>query len=162
MPRINILQLGTRGVDMKSNPLLLGNKKLHAATNMVFEEGVLRTRPGFRYSATGATGQFQGASEYRPSKGISAGRFSSADDSVAIAAGGVLFVDGTPVAANLAAGASYHIYQAENYLIAQCESARTLWWDGSKITESPGMSEQDWNDPEPPLFVDDYAPPELT
>lgn len=72
MSRINILGIETRGVDMKSSPLLLGNTKLHAATNVVFEESVVRTRPGFRYYNLVAQGQFQGASAYRPNEGLSA------------------------------------------------------------------------------------------
>lgn len=72
MSRVNILGIETRGVDMKTSPLLLGNKKLHAATNVVFEESVVRTRPGFRYYDLGAQGQFQGAAVFRPQEGLSA------------------------------------------------------------------------------------------
>ena len=74
--RINLLQLGTQGVDMKTNPLLLTNQKLRAATNLAFDEGVIRTRPGFRYESWGATGQFQGAGEFRPRVGISSNTLS--------------------------------------------------------------------------------------
>ena len=97
MSQLNILQLGTQGVDMKSNPLLLGNNKLHAATNMMFDEGVMRTRFGINYESLGAEGQFQGACEFRPQEGISANVVSDAASGLAVVADGILWFGGNPI-----------------------------------------------------------------
>lgn len=152
MSRINMLQLGTLGVDLRTNPLLLGNKKLHSSTNMVFEEGVLKTRPGFRYCPSGASGQFQGACEFRPQRGISSGTFSDVAAGVLIAAGGSIYFGGSKVASDLFTNkGEVNMYQAENYAIIQNIQTSTYWWDGNLLTKSPGMLEQDWNDPDTPL-----------
>lgn len=160
--KTNLLQLGTQGVDMKSNPLLLGNKKLHAATNLMFDEGVLRTRYGFRYESLGAEGQFQGACEYRPQEGISATVLSESESGIAVVADGVLWFNCNPISESLfdCAG-SVHLYQAENYLILQNPVSDTFWWDGvGELVRSPGMNEQDWNDPEVPVFEMEVVAPE--
>jgi hypothetical protein len=45
-----------------------------------------------------------------------------------------------------------HLFQAENWLIFQCRETDTFWWDGvAGLVRSPGMNEQDWNDPETPV-----------
>jgi hypothetical protein len=171
MSRLNILTLGTLGVDQKTNPLLLSaSRKLHTATNLVFEEGVVRTRPGFRYVSLKASGQFQGACEFAPAKGQSSGTFSETGAGIAWT------VDGVPMFTTLGDGCvcktvplsfdapfrckgEVHLYQAENYLILQNPETRTYWWNGSsEIVPSPGMAEQDWNDPEMPFLENDLTP----
>lgn len=140
-------------MDMKSNPLFLGNKKLHAATNLTFDEGVIRTRPGFRYSSLGAEGQFQGACEYRPQEGISSSKFSELDSGIAVVADGVLWFKCNPISEAIFDGTgSVNLYQAENYLILQNTETDTFWWDGDgELVRSPGMTEQDWSEPEVPV-----------
>ena len=162
MPTINLLSVETVGVDMKTNPLLLGNRKLHAATNLVFEEGVIRTRPGIAYHSLEVSGQFQGGCSYRPQYGLSAGTFSETGDGLALAVSGHVYhvsveADAPCPAVKLTASATYkgkgavHLFQAENHLVVQNPDTVTIWWDGEGVpTISPGMVEQEWNDPETP------------
>ena len=172
MSRINILSLETVGVDVKSNPLVLGNKKLHNATNIVFEEGVVRTRPGFRYVDLGVCGQVQGVCSYRPQSGLSAGTFGPELTGIALVVSGDLHfasVDGCGElqrSVRLTLSKTYqnkgavHLFQAENHLIVQNPETVTMWWDGEGIpTISPGMAEQDWNDPETPWDEVDLTAP---
>lgn len=158
--RINLLQLGTLGVDMKSNPLLLKNDKLHAATNLVFEEGVIKTRPGFIYSRTPASGQFQGAAEFRPRQGISSNRLSELYGGVVFVADGDVWAGCNKIGEGFFCKGDVNLFQAENYLILQCRETSTFWWDGaSGLVASPGMNEQDWNDPEMPKVEIEHATP---
>lgn len=157
MPRINILQLGTQGVDMKSNALLLGNKKLHAATNLVFDEDIIRTRPGFNYQSLGCSGQFQGAGEFRPRLGLSSKPLSEGEHGLAVVSDGNIWLNCENIGGDFCG--DVNIFQAENYLIFQNTGAATLWWDGVTLTSSPGMQEQDWNDPETPTHESDFTPP---
>lgn len=159
MGTINILNHATVGVDMKTHPLFLGNKKLHAATNMVFEEGVFRTRPGFRYHKLNASGQFQGAGLFTPSMGISSQAFGQALAGLVTVAGGKVRVNDTtggqitcnPVEVDcgegfICAGEAY-VFGAENYLIIQNRNSNTYWWDGvGPATVSPGMDSGTWED----------------
>ena len=150
--RINLLQLGTQGVDMKTNPLLLTNQKLRAATNLAFDEGVIRTRPGFRYESWGATGQFQGAGEFRPRVGISSNTLSILQGGVVVVADGEVWLGCDQIGDGFFCKGDVNVFQAENYLILQCKETSTFWWSGlGGLQESPGMNEQDWNDPEMPL-----------
>ena len=150
--RINLLQLGTQGVDMKTNPLLLTNQKLRAATNLAFDEGVIRTRPGFRYESWGATGQFQGAGEFRPRVGISSNTLSILQGGVVVVADGEVWLGCDQIGDGFFCKGDVNVFQAENYLILQCKETSTFWWNGlGGLQESPGMNEQDWNDPEMPL-----------
>jgi hypothetical protein len=154
MPRITLLSAGTTGVDLKTNPLFLGDKKLRFATNLVFEEGVIRTRPGFVHTPLNLSGQFQGACSYRPSEGISSGTFGSTGESLVLAVDGKLwsFSSCEPVAltedAPFRCKGDVQLFQAENYLIAQNTLTETYWWDGQQLTKSPGLNEQHWDDPE--------------
>ena len=150
MPRVTVIQSGMAGVDMKTDPLFLPQSRLAGATNMVFEEGVIKSRPGFRYHDLGIKGQFQGASVYSPSRGISHQPFADPYVALVTAVGGKLFYnlsdDGfcqDPVQItgddNLPSG-DIHIYQAENYLIVQSPHGNTLWWEGyGPFVVSPGL-----------------------
>ena len=138
------------GVDMTKNPLFLPKERLAGATNMVFEEGVIQSRPGIRYHDLGVKGAFQGASVYSPSRGLSHQPFADPYTALVVAAGGSL-------AYNLSEDCFFHppisikgdsdlgvedinIYQAENYLIVQSPFSNTLWWEGfGKYVVSPGL-----------------------
>jgi len=143
--------LGTAGVDMCQNPLALGAKKLAFACNLAFDEGVIRTRPGFRYHRLGASGVMQGAVHYSPSKGLSAMTFAPELSALVVVVGGnILIADATDGRVSclqrMCGTANFHgrgavwLYQAENYLIAQNPQANTFFWDGTGCwQQSPGM-----------------------
>jgi hypothetical protein len=154
MPKVTLFEAGTVGVDLKTNPLFLGKKKLHSATNLVFEEGVLKTRPGFRYLPLGCTGIFQGACEFFPKLGLSTASFSDLDGGMAVAVGGKLYFKcGVVKGVEFPCYGNVNLYQAENYLIIQHEESETYWWDGvNPPVKSMGMNEQDFNDPETPFL----------
>ena len=151
MSRINLINIETRGVDMKTNPLLLGNKKMHSATNLVFEEGVIKTRPGFRYKSLGCTGQFQGAGEFRPRKGLSATPLSESKSGFVVVADGKIWLNCNKIGEPFSCNGDVHVFQAENYLIFQNPNSSTFWWDGEKLTESPGMVDIDFEEIETPV-----------
>lgn len=151
MAKLSILGVETRGVDMRTNALLLGNKKLHAATNMVFEEGVIKTRPGFRYKSLGCSGQFQGSGEFRPRKGLSASPLSDSKSGLAVVTGGEIWFNCKKIGSPISCNGDVNVFQAENYLIFQNINSSTFWWDGDKLTESPGMQETDWDEVETPV-----------
>lgn len=153
MPKATLFEAGTIGVDLKTNPLFLGKKKLHAATNLVFEEGVLKTRPGFRYLPLGCTGIFQGACEFHPKRGLSTASFSEIEGGVVVAVGGKLYFNcGLVKGVEFPCHGNVNLFQAENYLIIQHAESETYWWDGvNSPVKSPGMNEQDFNNPETPF-----------
>jgi hypothetical protein len=163
--RVNLITNGTTGVDMKSNPLSLGNKRLRAATNIVFDEGNVRSRYGYTYRDMGISGQFQGVGEYRPSRGASAGSFGEEGSFLGVVADGFIYIydEATCIAQNL--GEYYpckgdvHVFQAENYLIFQNELGNTHWWDGVELTQSPGKIGVLWDDPEIECGYSIYTPP---
>jgi len=161
MPKATLFEAGTIGVDLKSNPLFLGKKKLHAATNLVFEEGVLKTRPGFRYNTLKCLGIFQGAAEFFPKRGTSTASFSEVEGGVAVAVNGKLYFKCKVVEGiSFPCSGNVNLFQAENYLVIQHAESETYWWDGvSAPVKSPGMQEQDWNDPEMPFVEIDLVRP---
>ena len=150
MPKINLLNIETRGVDMRTNPLLL-DKKLHAGTNLVFEEGVIKTRPGFRYKTLGCSGQFQGSGEFRPRRGLSAAPLSESKSGLVVVVGGEIWMNCKKIGDAFEGQGDVNIFQAENYLILQNNNSSTFWWDGETLTESPGMQETDWEEVETPV-----------
>lgn len=152
--KVNLLTVGTAGVDLKVNPLFVSNKKLANACNMTFDEGVMRTRPGIRYTSLRARGQFQGATEFRPARGISAESFG--DDLfrlVFVVGGGLLYQHEGCFVSSVGSGEEFRcagpvtLFQAENYVIAQSPCSDTYWWDNVTFTRSPGMNEEVWEDP---------------
>lgn len=172
MPIINILQIGTQGVDMKTHPLFLGNKKLHAATNLAFEEGKIRTRPGVNYHALGVSGQFQGACLFTPSLGISSQSFADPLAGLVTSAGGKVYINDTwgrischpleiACSEDFACRGEVNIFPAENYLVIQNQASNTHWWTGDgAATPSPGMAgDQYWLDPEPQRMC--FSPQEI-
>lgn len=152
MPTVNLITAETQGVDMQVNPLFLGLAKVHSATNMVFEEGRIHTRPGFRYLPLGLRGQFQGASTYAPSKGISFKPFSPEVSALISVVSGTAHVNDTTTGClaclptpicetdKFRCAGDVHVFQAENYLILQSPATNTYWWTGEECAvESPGI-----------------------
>lgn len=168
MSRLNLFShLETRGVDMKSNALFLGNKKLHAATNFVNEEGVWKTRPGFRYYDLQVSGDFQGVCEFFPQRGLSFSPLSEAKSGlVTVVNGNLIFHPSDQLCEPQIIGEAIfcgkgdtHVYSAENYLIIQNPETATYWWDGTTLTKSPGLQSETWNDPDiPDMEIKPVAP----
>lgn len=167
--RVNLISKVTMGVDMKSNPLSLGNRKLQSATNIVFDEGNIRSRYGVQHTALGIKGQFQGAHEHRSSRGISAGDFGDGSLKLCVVADGKIHlndIDSTGVECEpiivgdkFSCKGDVNIFSAENYLIFQNRSTNTFWWDGQTLTKSPGTIEQNWDDPEVDFEEVEVVPP---
>lgn len=155
MAKVTLIQAGMAGVDMQANPLFLPESRLAAATNMQFNEGTISTRAGFRYHDLGVGGQFQGASIYSPSRGLSHQPFADPYTALVTAVGGKLqynlvldcdIAEPVTITGNNSnmAGADVNIYQAENYLIAQGNFCDTIWWEGmGAYTVSPGLDADD-------------------
>lgn len=152
MPWVNLITAETQGVDMKSNPLFLGKERLVSSTNMMHQDGVIKTRPGFRYQSLGLRGQFQGVTAYSPSKGLSYRPFSPPVSGLISAVSGELHVNDTTHGKlschpKTICGSGYFrcagdvtLFQAENYLIAQSPQTNTYWWNGEDcLVESPGL-----------------------
>lgn len=152
MPTINILTIGVKGVDMKSNPLSLGPLKMASAVNGTFEEGIFRTRPGFDYHSLGFGGQFQGACVFSPARGISAFSFAADETALIIAAEGRVYLNDTTSGfiscdpmelteeATFLCSGEVNVFPAENYLIIQNRSSDTYWWSSDGLVKSPGMT----------------------
>lgn len=147
---------GTEGVDMLAHPLSLGNAKFASAVNMQFSNGVIKTRPAFRYESLGLQGVFQGATFFSPSKGISSKIFASEETGLALAVSGKLFISATgeghvscpaqPLCGDYCfpCGDDVHLFGAEDWLVAQSFTADTVFWNGlSCARTSPGMKEPD-------------------
>ena len=136
---------------MVTNPLFLPEERLAGATNMVFEEGVIKSRPGFRYHDLGIAGQFQGAEIFSPSRGLSHQPFADPYTALVTVVNGQLHYNlskdcylADPIRvtcdANLWTGGDVHIYQAENYLVVQSPTCDTIWWEGyGPCVVSPGL-----------------------
>ena len=150
MARKDIIAAGMAGVDMTTNPLFLPEDKLAGATNMVFKEGSIQTRPAFRYHEMGSSGQFQGACVYSPSRGLSHQPFADPHTAlVTVVAGKLgynLSKDGYLDTLREIEGdfclcqRDVHLYQAENYLIVQSPFYNTFWWEGyGPAIASPGL-----------------------
>ena len=154
MSIFNAITPTTVGVDFRTNPLFLGNKRLAGAVNVEFDEGVIRTRPGFVYRTLGLSGQFQGAYEYLPGRGLSAEPFAVDRASLILAVDGKIYVNesssGNPSCKsweicgdyNFKCKGDVHIYQAENWLVIQNEKSNTYFWPGyGCLTASPGLAD---------------------
>jgi hypothetical protein len=163
----SIIKPGTQGVDGATDPLRLQGKLRHAV-NLQFQSGELKTRPVYEYMKLGLKGQFQGASMFKPSLGISFRPFGECGSRLATAVSGKIFVNNAPdtgvqcnpmelknsdlplkcgrEADELCSG-DIHIYQAENILVIQSPRRNTMWWTGEgDLVVSPGMvSDSDQN-----------------
>ena len=137
--KLNMLVVGMAGVDMKSNPLYLSPSQLHSATNIQFDEGVIKTRQGFRYHDLGVDGKYQGGIDYTPSRGLSHKPFANPTASIVMVVGSSMsfslsngneFLPAEEIQSNLDTFCDTYLYQAENYLILQSPSADTMWWEG--------------------------------
>jgi len=158
MPVITILGPQNQGVDMSGEPLALGPQQIRSAVNCAVRKGVIGNRPSFTYHKLGIKGCFQGATGYAPAYGISAASFAGRSASLVICAGGKLYrstLDCAPqlIPAQDFGKGSVHLFQAENWLIAQSPGRNTHWWDGKgPATPSPGMEpESQWTDPDVPV-----------
>ena len=157
MARVNLLGTGTTGVDLRANPLFLGNAKVRFATNIQFHEGVAKTRPGFSARTLGRSGTLQGFCRYAPSNGLSSQVFGPAKSGIAfVIDGDIFFNDGSNTAQvtidkPFCKLGAVNLFQAENWLIAQNPAGTTIMWDGySSPIRSKGMNEVHWNNPETP------------
>jgi len=144
---------GTDGVDMLQHPLSIGAGRLSSATNLAFENGAIKVRPGFDYQSLGIKGQVQGSHFYSPSKGLSAGVFASNHTALVVCVNGVLFLAETsynqiecpaiPLCGNydFCGRGEVNIFSAENWLVAQNLRSHTIFWNGEGCAKpSPGMS----------------------
>lgn len=167
MATVPLIPPGIRGIDGQADPLtLLGNRKLRHAVNLLFQDGVISTRPGFIYHPLGIQGQFQGTTLFCPSLGLSMESFGHNGAQLATAVSGGLYLNGVTsssvgckpmkLAGTEETGGcipldpkcrgNVNLFQAENYLIVTNKAGPTYWWDGRMLTPSPGMtadSEQD-------------------
>lgn len=152
MPSIDLFRTGFTGVDLKTNPLLLLDKgRVRFAVNMMFEEGTLKSRPGFRFIKVSEPGQFQGGCLFRPSRGLSFQPFSTLPDLFAVVVSGSLVVGCREVAkTEHACRGDVHLAQAENYLLVSNPCGQTYWFDGSVLTPSPGLNEEHFEEIETP------------
>lgn len=161
MSTVPIIAPGIRGIDGKSDPLTLGTRKLKHANNLAFEEGTIKTRPGIYYRSMGLQGQFQGATLFRPSLGLSVKPFGHSGSQIATAVSGGIYLNGVTTTSvscqpvKLAGTeeeidceekdpkcrGDINLFQAENYLIVQNRQGPTFWWNGNGILErSLGMT----------------------
>lgn len=138
-----------RGVDMRRNPLSLGSDKFHYAKNLIFEEGVPKTRYGYKYIPTGIKGEFHESIFHNGGRSTSASVYAHDKDRY------VMVVDGIAYSSCVNSGQSFEfssigdlkyssctntfMESAENYVIFQNRSGNTFWWDGCELTESKGM-----------------------
>lgn len=160
---ITVLKPGLKGVDGTSNPLLIaGLLKVRHAINVVFQSGELKTRPGLNHQNLGLNGQFQGATTFIPSRGISAQSFADCGAQLITAVNGHIYVNGSLNTGILCGGRKLvratprlecerpvenpcpgclWMYQAENWLIIQNPGQNTMWWNGDgPLISSEGMS----------------------
>lgn len=156
---ISIIKTGTvRGVDSYSDPLNLQGGYVRHSVNLMFQSGRIMTRPAFDYMKLGLRGQFQGATMFRPSLGISFRPFGPCGSRLATAVNGKVFVNNAPETGvicdpmelqgppgaicetdDLCSG-DINLFQAENVLVVQGFRRNTMWWTGEgDLHVSPGM-----------------------
>ena len=152
MPTKSFITPQMRGIDAKKNPLLLPDGFASCATNMKFDEGLVATRPGFEHLKLGISGRFQGFTRFLPSRGMSFKPFAPAIDSVAMVVDQKIYLllGGETCARELCNPVKYksivHLYQAENYLIAQSPNDDTTWYEGGLcFVRSPGIGASEEN-----------------
>lgn len=159
----SIVSADIRGVDGNSDPLKVGPRKFRHSVNLQYQSGRVRTRPVFDYMKTGLTGQFQGATMFRPARGISFRPFGPCGSRLATAIGGKVFVNHAPstgvvcdpmelekpkvpcyVQPDKTCVGDVNLYQAENYLVIQSFRDNTMWWTGEgPLVVSKGMTPEE-------------------
>lgn len=162
---------GTEGVDMQTNPLVLGGGRFSAAINLAFDNGTIKTRPSFRYEPTGLRGQLQGSTVYNPGRGLSAKIFGNDQNGLAVVVNGEIHVlevscgeiSCQPVSVpgdySFKHQGQVFLFSAENWLIAQNPQSFTVFWGGhGTAVRSPGMTEVR---PERPIECLGLKPEEL-
>lgn len=138
-----------RGIDMRSNPARIGRDKFHYAKNIIFEEGVPKTRYGYKYIKTGLSGQFQESIFHNGGRSTSASVYSRDKGEYVMVVDGIAFVScgnsGQHFCFSDIGDLKYDscsntfMESAENYVIFQNKEGNTFWWDGCELTESIGM-----------------------
>lgn len=158
---ISIIKGGSiRGVNSSADPLTLGQNFLRHAVNLQFQSGRIFTRPAFVYHPTGLSGRFQGATIFRPSKGISFRPFADEKPWLATAISDQVWLNPAPdkgvegCAKMLRnpeqktecgkfipdCSGDINLFQAENILIVQGFRRKTMWWTGEgELAVSKGM-----------------------
>jgi len=156
----SVIELGVKGVDMRSNPFTLGRRKLAFAQNLVFDESEIRTRHGFNYHNLGLSGRLQDAKVVNLGKGISRGQYGEDLDILVVVIGGKAYYiarneilrDGKRTVnfccPERICGLEWNcdtqvrISQVEDRVVFYGRSILTSWWDGEKCETSPGMEDR--------------------
>jgi hypothetical protein len=152
MPTAKIIGKEVNGVTTEDNPFGLSNRYLVHARNIQIDRGILKTRPGFVREPLGMKAPFQGATIYRPGRGVSAKQESDDNLYLAVAAGGEISLTGLEsckmgsyqVLCNSGMGDNVvHLLSAEQWLIATAEGQNTKWWTPGQdcFTTSPGLAD---------------------
>lgn len=156
----SILELGTRGVDMRTNPFQLGIGKVAFAQNIVFDESESRTRFGYYYHNLGLSGRLQDAKVVNLGKGLSRGKYGYDADVLVIIIDGKawflrseVFFEGDKKRVSFCCPQricdlewdkceEVRIQQVEDYVVFYGRNIETSWWDGESCEISPGMEER--------------------
>ncbi len=151
MARFSIVTIGAAGVDMRQNPLFLENRRASSATNLSFDESTIKTRYDIEYIDMGLQGQFQGATYFSPTTGLSATSYSHASSSIATVVGGKVHLNvigdanlsTSPI--TLGGGEPFkgdtYLFDAENYLIVLNPKSASYWSEsGNWLIRSPGLT----------------------
>lgn len=154
---VSVIKPGIRGVNLNRSPFTLGTEFVRHAINMEFTAEGPRTRPGISFEATCVQGVFQGATVFRPGRGISSNQFGSDVALLMMSVDGAVWATATdgqgvhtksvslcePSCTGDADLGVVDLFTAENYLVVQGTGRQTAWWDGTTadLTISPGMEE---------------------
>ena len=151
MGRFSVITIGAAGVDMRQNPLFLDTSRASSATNLTFDEATIKTRFDIEYHNLGLRGQFQGATYFSPSTGLSATSYSNAAASLATVVNGQVSLNAInkgiaskPI--TLGGGEKFqgdtYLFDAENYLVVLNPTSASYWSDaGDDLVRSPGLVE---------------------
>jgi len=157
-----VIGIAVGGMNDSIHPVALPLTQSARMVNCQIKNQLIATRPGIRAHKLGGdadayrASNTQGAIYYNPIRGQSQQIFATNKDSLVVAAGGRLYQVtisplGDPVFSDVTGGAALvsdahtvHIYQAENYAIAQDGYSPTWIWDGrATAVPSPGYDEDD-------------------
>lgn len=150
MAKFSVITVGTSGVDMRQNPLFLGQERAAFAQNLAFDENTIKTRPDIRYVSLGINGVFQGSTYFTPRFGLSATTYTLASTALASIVGGKLFLNpidsvGVSTIATQIDDTNFegdtYLHTAESHLVVTNEKSATYWSDGVKLTKSLGIDE---------------------
>ena len=144
----NIIQVGTAGVDMLTDPILLGDRKAHFTKNLEHVESRIRTRPSIKYHPLNIQGKLQGVSYHAPRFGLLVDNESINPCAIVTVVDGSVRIN--PILDSLCTtyqltGVSYegstYTFSSEQYLIALNRRGTTSWHNkGLTLTPSGGTS----------------------